>query len=85
MPGRITLTITPFGAFRAFAGQPITLPLPKGASLREVREALKEHFGFDRMRLVDESAFADEKQVLREEAIFERDTELAILPPVCGG
>ena len=89
MSGSITLTINLFGAFRMFAdSQPLTLTLPKGVRLCEVRESLKaamKQKGSNPDNLVDESAFADEKQILPDDAIFVNNAELAILPPVCGG
>lgn len=83
MSGSVTLTVSLFGAFRAQGGKPVTLTLPKGATLLEARRALKA--ALDNHPLIDDSALADEKQVLPEDAVFERDAELAILPPVCGG
>ena len=91
MSGCVTLTINLFGVFRTFAqGQPFILSLPKGACLEAARASLKaalkeSHAGFDRETLVDESAFADDRQVLPEDTVFESDMELAVLPPVCGG
>ncbi len=84
MSGSITLTISLFGAFRGYEnGGPLTLALPQGATLVQARSAIKEALGGH--PLVDNSALADETRILSEAAIFERDTELAILPPVCGG
>lgn len=83
MSGSITLTVSLFGAFRANGGKPVTLTLPKGVSLPEARRALKA--ALNNHPLIDDSALADETQVLPEDAMFERDAELAILPPVCGG
>lgn len=83
MSGSITLTVTLFGAFRAGDGKPILLTLPRGSSLADARRALKA--ALNNHPLIDDSALADERQVLPEDALFERDTELAILPPVCGG
>lgn len=87
MPGSVTLTIKLFGAFRAIAlNGPVAISLPKGAGLPEVRTALKNALGDTRNAgLVDESAFADERQILPEHTLFEKDIELALLPPVCGG
>jgi len=91
MSGSITLTISMFGAFRAFSGkEAFVIEVPHGATLAQVRLALKQElkqrnpeFGND--ALVDESALADEKEILPESAIFTHDVSLAILPPVCGG
>lgn len=83
MSGSITLTVNLFGAFRAWGSKPILLTLPHGANLAEARRALKA--ALNNHPLLDDSALADEKQVLPEDAVFERDAELAVLPPVCGG
>lgn len=83
MSGSVTLTVRLFGAFRAVGNEPVTLTLPRGATITEARRALKSALGNN--PLIDDSALADETQILPENAVFERDTELAILPPVCGG
>lgn len=83
MSDSVTLTVSLFGALRANGGKPLTLQLPKGTTLTEARHALKA--ALNDHPLIDDSALADEKQVLPEDAVFEHDTELAILPPVCGG
>lgn len=84
MSGSITLTVNLFGAFRGHEnGKPLTLSLPHGATLGQARSALKA--ALNDHPLIDDSALADETQILPEDAVFERDTQLAILPPVCGG
>lgn len=84
MSGSITLTINLFGAFRGHEnGKPLTLALPYGATLAEVRHALKA--ALNNHPLIDNSALADDTQILPEDAVFRHDTQLAILPPVCGG
>ena len=84
MSGSITLTVNLFGAFRGHEnGKPLTLCLPHGATLIEARRALKA--ALNNHPLIDDSALADETQILPEDAVFERDTQIAILPPVCGG
>ena len=91
MSGSITLTISLFGAFRAFAaGAPFIIEVQHGATLIQARQALKQalkqrHPDFSNDALVDESALADEKEILSESATFTHDASLAILPPVCGG
>lgn len=84
MSGSITLTVTLFGALRGEDnGAPLALALPHGATLAEARRALKA--ALHHHPLVEDSALADETQILPEDTVFERDTILAILPPVCGG
>lgn len=84
MSGSITLTVNLFGAFRGHEnGRPLMLSLPHGATLGQVRSALKA--ALNDHPLINDSALADETQILPEDAVFERDTQLAILPPVCGG
>lgn len=84
MQGSVTLTVNLFGAFRGQDnGKSVMLTLPYGASLSEARSVLKTKL--DNHPLVDDSALADQTQVLPEDTVFEHDMELAILPPVCGG
>lgn len=84
MSSSITLTVNLFGVFRGHEnGKPLTLKLPQGATLSEARSAIKAML--NNHPLMDDSALADETQILSEDAVFERDTQLAILPPVCGG
>lgn len=87
----ITLTIQLFGAFRPYgAGEAILLDVPQGTSVMDVKNHLKAALkkawpDFDKEALVDESALADDSQVLVEDATLTESTKLAILPPVCGG
>lgn len=91
MSGSITLTIHLFGAFRPYSdGQPMVVEVLQGVCVAEVKDHLKAVLrkiqpSFDRDALVDESALADDAQILSENAVLECDAELAILPPVCGG
>lgn len=91
MSGSITLTISLFGAFRPHGnGEAITLEVPQGASVSEVKNHLKAALkkarpDFDKAALVDESALADDTQILAEDMTLSASTTLAILPPVCGG
>ncbi len=89
--GYITLSIHLFGVFRSVSsGVPLCIEVPAGASMVQVRQALKSAFkqshpDFEADALVDESALANEQEILPEEMVFRQDTSLAILPPVCGG
>jgi molybdopterin converting factor small subunit len=84
MPDSIVLSVTFFGAFREYdTGTPLSLFVPHGATLAQVRHALKAAMNND--PLIEDSALADDTHILPEETIFERDTQIALLPPVCGG
>jgi molybdopterin converting factor small subunit len=91
MSGSITLTISLFGAFRPYGnGETITLEVPQGASVSEAKNHLKAALkkvraDFDKATLVDESALADDTQILADDMTLSGSTTLAILPPVCGG
>jgi hypothetical protein len=79
----ITLTLRLFGALRDH-GPSTTVVVPRGASAADVRAALAEAIAAD-PALLSISALASEHEVLGEGATFDRDQELAVLPPVCGG
>lgn len=90
MQDRITVEIELFGAFRQLAEESCHLELPHGASLRDVRAALKEaiarnHPEFTQKNLFDVSALADETAILRNDHVLLQDTKLAIIPPISGG
>ena len=79
-----------FGAFRQYEPDArITLEVPDAAHVRDVRAALMEHGrahwpGF-REGLLQRSAFASERAVLREDDPVPVDARLTVLPPVGGG
>lgn len=91
MSGSINLFIQLFGAFRPYGnGETMVLEVPQGASVSEVKSHLKAALrkacpDFDKAALVDESALADDTQILAEDMTLNANTTLAILPPVCGG
>lgn len=86
----INISIRLFGAFRKFHAAAISLTLPEGASVADVKLALGqalEHINpeFKDFELLEKSALADDKAVLNATDLLHRDAQLAILPPVCGG
>lgn len=81
---QITLHIQLFGAFREY-GESVELTVPEGSGAQVVRDALAQELGMSDKSLITDSALASENSVLDEQAIFEQDAKLAILPPVCGG
>lgn len=91
MQSCINVEITLFGSFRKFDnGTPVILNLPQGTNLNTIRNGLlaeltKRYPDFNQQSLIDESALADEKQILDDSYIINQDVRLAILPPVCGG
>lgn len=90
MSHTIEITIRLFGAFRKFHGAPLTLSLPTGCSVTDVKAALGNTLtslnpAFTDRELLDKSALADDRAVLAPDATLQQDSQLAILPPVCGG
>lgn len=71
-----------FGAFRNYQ-QELNLEIDSGATVQDLKEILFSHF--DDKKLVQESAIADEKQILLPDELIGLRTWLAVLPPVCGG
>ncbi len=89
MQNLITLQIKLFGAFRQFQNGPVTLELPSGISVAEVKTALWEKLqeikpGAD-LALLNASALASSSSVLEANTRLTESQSLAILPPVCGG
>lgn len=87
----MTLTLKLFGALRDLepAGE-VRLALPEAARIADVRAALdaygRAHWG-ERFRpgLLAVSAFASERDILRDADAIGELRELALLPPVSGG
>jgi molybdopterin converting factor small subunit len=80
----ITISIRLFGAFRKY-GEVAVLEAPAGVGLEELKELLSKWIGGAEAPLVADSVFANEKEVLAAGAVIEKDANLAVLPPVCGG
>lgn len=77
-----------FGAFRQFHREPVlTLEVPPDTMVAHVRERVALMFDEDAnaKMLLKASAFATDRRVLEENEAVPEDTELALLPPVCGG
>lgn len=79
-----------FGAFRQFdPGASVVLEVPDDARVAELRSALAAHAakhwpGFH-PGLLERSAFASEREVLRESEPIPAERRMAVLPPVSGG
>lgn len=87
----MTLTLKLFGAFRDLepSGE-VVLELPAQASIADARAAFAElaqaRWGERfRPRLLAVSAFASEREILRDADAIGAARELALLPPVSGG
>lgn len=80
----IKITIKLFGAFRKY-GQALDLVLPAGSSVQDVKVLLAGKLESNDAALVAESALANDNEILSGTEVFNDDTALAILPPVCGG
>jgi len=90
MSQTIEITIRLFGAFRKFHNAPLTLFLPAGCSVTDIKTALGHALtslnpAFADQELLDKSVLADDRAVLAPGATLQQNCQLAILPPVCGG
>lgn len=87
----IELKIRLFGAFRQFHTDPVTLTVATGSTAQVIKTALGLELqrlskgAFTETELLSQSVLATENAVLEDGACLAEDTQLAILPPVCGG
>ena len=87
----VDIDIQLFGAFRNFGnGRELRLEVARGSALSDVRAALARKLiefdpQFNNTQLIEDSAFANESEVLSAEFTADHSCRLAILPPVCGG
>ncbi len=88
----IEIQVRLFGALRKYEGsQPsVRVEAPAGVTVAAVKERLASqlraaHAPFKDEQLIQDSAIANETQVLQSSTVIERSCTLAILPPVCGG
>ncbi len=91
MQSGINIEINMFGILSSFSGdEPLILNIPSGSNIKEILDVLKINLvnkfpEFNHHKVLDASVFADEKEILKKDHIITKDTNLAILPPVCGG
>lgn len=78
----ITINMKFFGAFRKF-GESLDLSVPMGSSIKLIKICLQDKL--DGEGLVNDSVLASETAILRDNDIINNNTNLSILPPVCGG
>ena len=87
----IKLKITTFGALgKLTISEPIIVTIASGAGLSKVMEQIKREIikispQFNDFAVLEKSALADENEILGMNHIFDKDSDLAILPPICGG
>jgi molybdopterin converting factor small subunit len=84
MEQEIVITVRLFGAFRKY-GESVTFRVPSGTSVQGVKERLGSELGISDTALIHDSAIANDDEIVGGNAVFARDSLLAILPPVCGG
>lgn len=80
----ITVSMRLFGAFRKF-GEHISFTAPSGSGVEDVKRLLAEVLTEADAQLIQDSALANDDEVLDAREVFTQDCRLAILPPVCGG
>ena len=87
----IKLRIATFGALgKLTISEPIIVTITSGAGLSQVMEQIKKEIikiypQFNDFEVLEKSALADENEILGINHIFDGDSDLAILPPICGG
>jgi molybdopterin converting factor small subunit len=87
----IELQIRLFGAFRQFHTDPVALTIATGSTAQAIKVALGLELqrlsagAFTETALLSQSVLATENSVLEDSTLLTEDTQLAILPPVCGG
>ncbi|MBP7722542.1 MAG: hypothetical protein KA155_08405 [Alphaproteobacteria bacterium] len=80
----IAIHIKLFGAFRKF-GEALNFSVPSGSSGAAIKKAISGLLKGNEAALVFDSVLANDNAILPDSHIFESDSRLSILPPVCGG
>lgn len=80
----ITISVKLFGAFRKY-GEQVDVSIKEGSSVVAVKQAMGDLLGAESLPLIGDSVIANDDAVLPADYVFDQDTQLAILPPVCGG
>ncbi len=87
----IKLKITTFGALgKLTISEPIIITIASGSGFSQVMEQIKKEIikispQFNEFEVLEKSALANENEILERNHIFDKDADLAILPPICGG
>lgn len=80
----VTVKMRLYGAFRKFDDN-VQLSVPLGSSVTAVQEALCQALGPQARDLVMDSVIANDQTILPPAFVIDVDSNLSILPPVCGG
>lgn len=78
------VTILFYGAFRRF-GSSVILETQEKITVKYLRPLLVQKIGKENEALVYDSVFANETDILTDNAAIASASTLSILPPVCGG
>lgn len=78
------IVIKHYGAFRK-DGSETALDISLPATVSAIRAEMIAQRGEDHRLLVEDSAFANNTDILPDEYVIEKECTLSILPPVCGG
>jgi molybdopterin converting factor small subunit len=83
----INVNLSLYGAFRQLGVGKLTLNLPSGSTVADLRKSLEDYLKNSDKKisptLVSASVFATDENILKDSDKV--STNLAILPPVCGG
>ncbi len=80
----IQITVRLFGAFRKY-GEKVSFSAPAGSDVQDVKNLLAAALKLDDPALINDSAIANDNEIIDADAVFMQNSLLAILPPVCGG
>ncbi len=79
------ITINPFGSVRELFNDPISLEFPLEQSLKaqDIKDKLISIYAND--VIINSCAFSTDEDLILDDTIIENNTNISILPPVCGG
>lgn len=78
------ITVQHYGAFRKL-GKNTEFDIPAPSTIAEIRAALIAQLGEQHKLLVEDSAIANDTDILPDEFVIDDNCTLSALPPVCGG
>ncbi len=80
----LNIDIAFYGAFRRM-GNGITLSVPPGSTITQIKQAMVATLGEAQRVLIEESVLAGDADILPDGYVVQDDVRLSVLPPVCGG